>query len=250
MRFARRLLAVLLLPVAFSGLAGAAKAEGHPGQDIVLATTQGNVRVRYFPAPGQQQRPSVLLFHGAGGIDHDAVGFAAYTTGLNARGIDAYVVFYYSDADTKLMTSPDHAVRSNTFVARYRNWVQESREIISFVLSRPTTTGRLGLMGFSNGATLSTGIATNEPRVNALVDFYGSFPPDRIRRLPPTLILHGAADKVIPVSDAQKLETLVRSLGAPVQITIYPNEPHGFDMGPKGTDARQRAFQFLQTYLR
>jgi len=69
--------------------------------------------------------------------------------------------------------------------------------------------------------------------------------PDPIKSLPPTLVIHGEADRVIPIADGTKLAAFAIHLG--VQNGTHPvlDDDHGFDLakddarsGCKATSSR------------
>ena len=66
--------------------------------------------------------------------------------------------------------------------------------------------------------------------------------------LPPTLILHGSQDRVVPVNEASNLAKLLRRNRIPHVLHIYRDSAHGFS-GPDAEDALMRAIGFLQQYL-
>jgi dipeptidyl aminopeptidase/acylaminoacyl peptidase len=47
-----------------------------------------------------------------------------------------------------------------------------------------------------------------------------------VKRLPPTLIIHGKEDQRVPFARATELEALLKKLGTPVKTEFYPNERH------------------------
>ena len=47
-------------------------------------------------------------------------------------------------------------------------------------------------------------------------------------RLPPVMLLHGDADKVVPVSASRRYEERVRAAGGQVDLHIFAGLPHGF----------------------
>ncbi|WP_422678403.1 dienelactone hydrolase family protein [Bosea beijingensis] len=62
---------------------------------------------------------------------------------------------------------------------------------------------RFAVVGFSLGGALALALAARDRRIKAVVDFFGFLPPGLERAsLPPTLILHGDADRVVPVISA------------------------------------------------
>jgi len=109
----------------------------------------------------------------------------------------------------------------------------------------------VGLVGFSLGAYLALSVAAVDQRVKAVVDFFGGFPKEMkffMRRLCPTLILHGDADPTVPVTEAYHLQEILEKRAIPYEMQIYPGAGHGFT-GDIWQDARRRTLAFLQKYL-
>ena len=216
-----------------------------PGQEVKLPTTERMVRVTYFHAPGEAKRPAALLLHGAGGFERRIKDYTSYASSLASAGIDAYLVYYYSDADET----------GYGFETRYPAWAKLVDDIAGHVAQLPRSNGKVGLVGFSNGGILATGAAALDPKINAAVIYYGTPPwPLRapVRRYPPLLILHGDADAVIPVSAGRALAKSAQALGATVDLQIYPDEAHGFGSNiaaKNGADALARTTAFLQRHL-
>src|SRR5580658_7324303 len=50
---------------------------------------------------------------------------------------------------------------------------------------------------------------------------------------PPVMLLHGDADKVVPVSASRRFEERVRAVGGKVDLHIYAGLPHGFASHPE-----------------
>ena len=50
---------------------------------------------------------------------------------------------------------------------------------------------------------------------------------------PPTMLLHGDADKVVPVSASRRFEEKARAAGGKVDLHIYAGLPHGFANHPE-----------------
>src|SRR5438874_2657492 len=80
---------------------------------------------------------------------------------------------------------------------------------------------------------------------------------DRDGPHPPVLLLHGSsglvwrddADRLVPASEARKLERLLKQHGRPYEMTIYPGQGHGFE-GEASEDAVRRALAFLERHLK
>lgn len=127
-------------------------------------------------------------------------------------------------------------------------------ERLATALTSPRNTLRLtravsGCSG-SLGAYLALSVASVEPRVKAVVEFFGGIPEalHGFTRMPPVLILHGEQDRVVPVSEAIRLQQLLERSGSPYEMKLYPDAGHGFN-GLQLLDAGQRTLKFLRKYL-
>ena len=241
-RLINALVSVSLLLFASSAFAAERK--------MVLPAQEREVDVTFFRAPGDAPRPAVLLLHGANGFDSQIVNYNRYASELANNGMDAYLVYYYSDADEDRITrDPD------LFSKRYIAWTRLVSDLAADLKKQKAANGMIGLVGFSNGGILSTGIAARDPDISAAVIYYGTppFPMDMpVTRFPPLLILHGDADTIIPVGQGRRLADLAKKLGGTPELVIYPGERHGFGsrlQTDNGADALNRAIAFLRRQL-
>ena len=231
-------------------LAPAGYAADVPGKKITLPATERPVHVTQFKAPGDAARPSVLLLHGAGGFDRRIADYNRYAAALANQGMDAYLVYYYSDADEKSMSSG-----LDVFEDRYAAWARTVGELADYLEKQKDSNGKAGLIGFSNGGILATGASTLDANITAAVIYYGTEPwplGSPAKRFPPLLVLHGDADQIIPVDAGRHLATLAKQLGGRVDLVIYPGEMHGFgaDFTKKNAaDALNRSIVFLRKEL-
>ncbi|MDB5534038.1 MAG: dienelactone hydrolase, partial [Hyphomicrobiales bacterium] len=87
------------------------------------------------------------------------------------------------------------------------------------------------------------------PRDGAVVSYCGYVPRGTVtNRLPPTLILHGARDRIVPVAGALAFQQIVQAQGVPNEIRVFPEAGHGF--GPREeVQAMQEVTRFLRRYL-
>jgi dipeptidyl aminopeptidase/acylaminoacyl peptidase len=65
----------------------------------------------------------------------------------------------------------------------------------------------------------------------------------------PTLILHGAEDKRVPVGQAQELYMGLRKNGIPVELVFYPREPHGLQEPRHQLDKMRREYAWHSKYV-
>ena len=88
-------------------------------------------------------------------------------------------------------------------------------------------------------------------RVRCVIEFCGGLPEHlrgRVETMPPVLILHGEADRTVPVARALELQQELTAKGLPYEAHLYPGQGH-FLTGPAEADALQHCRAFLATHL-
>jgi dienelactone hydrolase len=186
----------------------------------------------------QPKRPAVLLLHGSGGnVDFWASRLSPF---LHEGGISLYAPHYFdrtgtTRADLVMMNDGIHVPQ----------WIETLDAALHFVASRPAVDPeRIVLAGISLGAFLALAFAAElstvtsgreHRRIRALLDVSGGLVEPYASRatvhFPPTLILHGATDSIVPVSYAQDLDRRLTQLGVSHRSEIFPGEGHWFSAG-------------------
>ncbi|MEP6762905.1 MAG: dienelactone hydrolase family protein [Gemmatimonadaceae bacterium] len=186
--------------------------------------------------------PVAILLHGSGGIH--AIGSSdinRYAAAMAEEGVITYVVHYFDGTG-------DFTASDSIETAHYFRWVQEVRDVISWAATqKDVQPRRISLVGHSLGAWLAVGVGAFDQRVFRLVLLGSGLEPfliDSIKRMPPTLLLHGADDDVVPLSDMQHLQAFMSSKGFRVTTHIYPAESHSFG-DSVAVDALTRAAVFI-----
>ena len=198
--------------------------------------------------------PVVIMLHGAGPRGAGSIDFEDWCTSLADHGYYAEFVEYYSQTG-ETFTVDEIANAMPTCLDEIHSGIDALKQ------NSAVDSKRVALMGFSLGAILSLSYAATYPgEIAAIVEYYGLFPKelvDRAATLPPVLILHGAADWVVPVSAARDLDALLDQHGRPHETKIYAGAQHAFNFpdGPvydrtASDDAWDRAIKFLDTYLK
>lgn len=183
----------------------------------------------------------VYLLHGSDGLSNAGrYQFAAQT--IANAGYSVLLPRYFE-------ATSDNRARYGEIRSKYGIWLRALEAILAEP-PRGTEPDRVAVVGFSLGGALALSLASRSSRIRAVVDFFG-FAPEGLaagRRLPPTLILHGDADRVVPVANATAIERLIKSQGGTVESRIYPGEGHGLSLASL-PDAIGRTQDFLRQHL-
>jgi carboxymethylenebutenolidase len=186
--------------------------------------------------------PAILLVHGSGGPLRGIDPFARSAADM---GVHVFVVHYFERTGHSWV-SP--AAIKDHFV----DWLKTVGDAVSYIAKQPEVDPkRIGLLGFSLGGYLSVALATREPQIAAVAELFGGVPDHftaEVANMPPVLILHGARDTVVPVTEAEKLETLLKQHRISYEIKIYPDQGHHLS-GLAQLDAMRRVVQFFRKYL-
>lgn len=206
-----------------------------------------NMTINLAPTDGKIY-PVIFLIHGNAGmvapLGDQIRGFAK---DLAALGYLTVVPQYYTDNDSHL---EDIRLHDQTLAAA-----------IKAIAARPDADlDRLGLIGFSLGATTAmTYIASNpQGTVKVLADFFGFLTPSiktGVANFPPTIILHNKNDKIVDVSHSNELDTLLGKNKIEHQF-VNPYDEHWLDVNhsfkpgdPADVDSRKQATDWFIKHL-
>ncbi len=207
------------------------------------------IRIDRHEPSTAQPHPAIILMHGAGGN----IGFWLDRLApiLTSTGVALYAPHYFERtgtvrADLATITDGIHVPQ----------WLATLDDALTFAAQRPNVDpNRIALIGISLGSFLSLGLAAQlsathatQHRIRALVDLSGGlsepFASQATSAFPPTLILHGEADNVVPVSQARALDHRLTQLRVPHETHILPNEGHWF-----GAPAQMKLLSTVGSFL-
>jgi carboxymethylenebutenolidase len=201
--------------------------------------------------------PVVIMLHGSGRRGLGDADVEDFCSKLAEHGYYAEFVEYYSQAAPAAMADAAGKVRN------FPTWIHEVHSGIAALKQNPAADSkRVALIGYSLGAFIAlTYGATYPDDVVAIVDYYGGLTPAlyaQAATMPPVLILHGDADRMVPVSKARDLDAILTKAARPHEIRIYPGASHAFNFpSARGwydqaaaDDSWNRSFKFLDTYLK
>jgi dienelactone hydrolase len=235
---------------------------GCVSRPAVLAEIAPGVHGRIFLPESSSPHPAVVILHGRGGLrpiyDEEARLLAEH-------GYVALVLDYYADVRPGALSETER-------VRRWKAWEDSLVSGIAYLRSRADVDGqRIGILGVSQGATLALTSVHRLAGIRAVVDYFGPHPArgslswllgcdppaDLFDAMPPTLILHGSWDPVVPVGNSRKLRADLAARGRYVELCVFPRAFHalndaglGFSNSPRvAPEARARALRFVDQHL-
>ena len=195
---------------------------------------------RFDPANSDRRaRTAVLLLHGS-----DGPGPYRDLARRLAAHFRVFLLHYLDRTGERAATRA--SIRRHT-----DSWVETVRDAVTWVSKRPDVdAAHVAVLGVSFGGGLALAAASRDRRIRAVASWSGWVPPAVLgaKTLPPVLILHGTADRVVPFADAQGLDRLLRARGVPHELAAYDGQGHKFT-GQARTDAEQRIAAFLGRHL-
>lgn len=232
----------------------------------------------YLPANRNTDSTKVItLIHGGAWSDGDKADFNLYISQLQQR-IPDYAIF---NVNYRLAGNG-----TNHFPAQ-ENDVKAALEFIYSKRTEYKISGKFALLGASAGAHLALlqGYKYTSPvKPKAIASFFG--PVDLVRLFnsqplagilltnvtgttpavnlttyqqsspitfvaassPPTIILQGGADPIVPYAQADSLKAHLVQAGVPHQYVFYPSEGHGWT-GANLNDSFDKIVAFLEQYV-
>jgi len=242
----------------------------------------------YLPAvnPSGARRPAVVIIHGGGwtGGDKGAAREINIGTNLALRGYVGLSINYVLASTNKdgKPTWPQNLHDCKTAV----RWLRKNAGRLQVDPERIGVIGgsagghlaaMLAVTGPKDGLDPQGPYGEFSCRVQCAVDLYG--PADLSGRLdlamlgkssaqapelyraaspvtyvdrddPPLLILHGTADKTVPVEQSRLFAAKLREAGARHELVIVEGAPHTFHLQPKQRDLRPLVLGFFDQHLK
>jgi dienelactone hydrolase len=213
---------------------------GYADSPTVKTFMSGNKSVKYEVYGQELGGPILILLHGASGPDsrfyHEQ---AAYFAG---KGYTVLMLHYFDGSGS---SAPNYE--------NYLEWVQTLDDLIrECQKSTGWSSRRIAVLGFSLGASVALAAGSQGAQVSAIADWYGSLPDEffeKLKGMPPLLILHGKQDEIIPMVNAQQLVRLCGIAKITCESHFYAEQNHGF-VGSALKDADRRTLDFFSRMLK
>jgi phospholipase/carboxylesterase len=189
------------------------------------------------PSSGGPPRNMVLLLHGYGSSGEDLIGLAGQWRHLfpdtlflapNAPQMCGFGFGYQWWALSALSPA---ALAAGAASAAPAIDAFIDRKLAEYGL----TDADLALVGFSQGTMMALHVGLRRStQVAGIVGYSGALTgasdlPSQSRSKPPVLLVHGAADQVVPVAALHQAERELAQLGVAVRTHVSPNLGHSVD---------------------
>jgi dienelactone hydrolase len=241
------------------------KVDGRAGHKFLAAV---------FRPQGAGPFPVVVVLHGASGLQPSHLALADEV----ARAGFLVVVGCW-----QLIASPPAAVPNPVCseAPPQAHWqtdpaANSGKELIAAARTLPgARADRVGLYGLSRGGNAALWAASTGVGVQAVVADAAAHLPLRVNPAPPStqdvvaglaapvLLLHGTADRIVPVDQSREYERAARALGKPVTALYFEGVGHLVTFAPPApepepladarsrtqAEARRRAIEFLREHL-
>lgn len=200
------------------------------------------------PANGQPAKGLVVLLHGWGANHEDVMAVAEFMdlseyqlifpNGPLSHPYNSIGKMWYGfPNEYRFMGTPEFGDRSD--VSNSRNL------LIDFLKTQTESSGiplsRTILGGFSQGGAMTLDVGVRLPLAGLMVlSGYLHAPLQPQATLPPTLIIHGRQDTVVPLQSAYQVKTALQQLNVDIQY-------HEYDMGH---EIRPEVLAEVQTFVK
>lgn len=211
--------------------------------------------------------PVVILLHGSDGFRSAYVTLAET---LSQSGFITVAPCWFTGFHVPGSHFSDYIDCSNapTFTGANTDTLAYLTPLISYARNLPGSSGKIGIIGSSRGATMALLEASATTSIQAIVSISAiyestpvmpgyawvkdSYPMDFVKSLSaPVLILHGTGDSLINIQQAKDYVSQLSKLGKPFDSYYYNGAPHLLVFtAPYATDALSRAERYFSQYLK
>ena len=205
------------------------------------------------PAGASGKRPGVVVVHENRGLN-------PYIEDVARRLGTAGFIALAPDALTPLGGYPgnDDEGRAMQQKRDSQEMLQDFVNAAEFLMAHDATTGRVGVVGFCYGGSVSNQLAVRLPTLGAAVPFYGSQAAAAdVPKIQAPLLIHYASNDERVNAGWPAYEAALKAHGKRYTMHMYEGTEHGFhnDTTPRYDTAAaalawQRTVEFFETHLK
>ncbi len=246
--------AVSIVPVILAGLIALSISAASAQQGAVIAFgPQGEYRGYYVPGRGGETLPGIVMIHEWWGLNSNVKAEADRYAGA---GYHVLAV----DLFGKVAATPEEARQ----LVQGLNQQAATAQLLAaadYLRTLPNATGRVGSLGWCFGGGQSLTLAMHDPKLDAMVLYYGQpvVDPQQLAKITAPVLGHfGETDQSIPLARVTEFAQALSAAVVAHLIYTYPGAGHAF-ANPTNTNAYQRdaaqaankrTEEFLNRYLK
>ena len=205
-----------------------------------------NIHIDQFEPEPDGTHSALLVLHGSGGAA--SYWMERFAPTLREAGVAIYAPHYFEKTTTNRATVAE-ILDGRHFIA----WLTAIQDAVGYVSNRACVDAtRIGVLGISLGGYLAVALGIEDKRIRAVVELSGGVPlgwEDRLTQsMPPTLVLHGDRDDIVPVAEAHKLQAILEQKKVTHEVKIFPHQTHWFS-GAAQMELLMHCAGFLDRYL-
>lgn len=203
------------------------------------------------PASGNPAKQAIVFLHGYGADGNDLIGLAPYFAEAlpdaaffspdapqpGEMGFGRQWLSLHGYDPNELRRDPDRM--AGVFEGMYEG-IQKAAPALDQYLDKiqanlDLEAENIGLIGFSQGTMMALHTALRRsPTLGAVVGYSGALIggqhlAEDIKAKPPLLLIHGAADEVVPVMALEHIQKTLDALEVPYSAHIVPDHGHGIE---------------------
>ena len=173
------------------------------------------------------KRPGILIIHGGAGLDDHAKGQARRYAALGFLVLGCDMFGDGVAGDRERVMASIIGLRDDP-----QRMCQRGQAGLAALASHPTVDGRLAAIGFCFGGMAVLALARAGLDLAGAVSIHGSLATPRPAHpgsvKAKVLVLHGALDPYVPVTDVTAFIEEMNRAGSDWQLTVYGGAVHGF----------------------
>lgn len=215
---------------------------------------KGEIRA-YLARPAEKKKfPGVLIIHENRGLNRH---FEDVTRRMALEGFLAMT----PDALSTFGGTPEDTDKARKLIGKLdpRETIKNYVSAVRYLKTHPSSTGKVGVIGFCWGGAIANQVAVNSPDVMAAVPFYGRQPASEdVPKIKASLLLHYAENDEMINKGISAYEEALKKASIDYKIFIYKGTKHAFfnDTNPKRYNkeaaelAWRRTIEFLNEKLK
>jgi carboxymethylenebutenolidase len=221
----------------------------------VVPSPQGNGSIKGYlvrPADATAKVPAVLVIH-------ENRGLTPYIEDVARRLGTANYMAFAPDGLTSVGGYPGDDEKGAALFAKVdqQKMFEDFAASAAWLKARPESTGRLGVVGFCFGGSVTNILAVRMPDISAAVPFYGAPPAAAdVPKIKAAILVHQAGLDTRLASTWPAYDAELTAAKIPHAGYIYANANHGFhnDTTPRYDEAAAklawgRTLDWFKTYL-